>query len=341
MRVITIDDLAKIIQQHTFDQFVLDMIDYLYQDFYNWASFKKMPRPAIEVTDGVIEVMPIANNQYYTFKYVNGHPKNPAKNKLTVVATGQISDATNGYPLMFSEMTLLTAFRTAATAALATKLLARHDSKTIAIIGTGAQSEFQVLSQRLVRRITTVRYFDTDAKAMAKFANNINKRAPELILIPCNSAQDALNGADIITVCTAAKGHVKVIDNQWLNKGVHINSLGGDCPGKTELDPLILFNSKIVVEFLPQTKIEGEIQSLSEEEIKKVVHAELWQIIRKEKSARESDLDITLFQSVGFALEDFSTLRLVYDLALKYDIGQQLNLIPHLDDPKNLISLLG
>ncbi|MBP9743612.1 MAG: ornithine cyclodeaminase [Burkholderiales bacterium] len=340
MKIVTLDDLAQIVKQHTFDKFVLDLISYLKNDFGNWESFVKMPRPAIHVEGGVIEVMPTANKQYYTFKYVNGHPKNPLNNKLTVVGTGQISHIDNGYPLMFSEMTLLTAFRTAATAALATDLLAKKNSTTMAIIGTGAQSEFQVLSQCLVRNISTLRYFDIDQHAMNKFKQNIANRAPQLELIECNNPQNAIVGADIITVCTAVKGHKKVLESDWIIPGTHINGLGGDGPGKTELDLNILYKSKVVIEFLPQTKIEGEIQQLSDEEINKVVYAELWELVTQKKPSRQNNAEITLFQSVGFAIEDFSALRLVYDLACKYNLGRNLNIIPQLKDPKNLIALL-
>lgn len=340
MKVITIDDLSQIIKTHSFDQFMSDLISYMKQDFANWLEFEKMPRPAIHVDGGVIEVMPTANKEYYTFKYVNGHPNNPLDNKLTVIGTGQLSKVSNGYPLLFSEMTILTAFRTAATSALATSLLSRADSTTLAIIGTGAQSEFQVLSARLVRKIDTIKYFDTDKHAMEKFRKNIVKRAPELKLVECSSAKEAVHETDIITICTAAKGHFKIIENDWVTSGMHINGLGGDCPGKTELDSEILFRSKLVVEFLPQTKIEGEIQKLSEKEISDVLHAELWEIISNHKAGRTSEEEVTLFQSVGFAIEDFSTLRLVLDLSDKYNIGQNLNIVPNLEDPKNLISLL-
>jgi ornithine cyclodeaminase len=173
MRVITIDDLSNIVKKHTFDQFMKDLIGYIKEDFINWEKFEKMPRPAIHVENGVIEVMPTANDEYYTFKYVNGHPKNTHKDKFTVIGTGQISNVEDGYPILFSEMTVLTAFRTAATSALGIDALSRNDSNTIAIIGTGAQSEFQILASRLVRNLKKVKYFDIDQAAMNKFKLNM------------------------------------------------------------------------------------------------------------------------------------------------------------------------
>ncbi len=338
MKLITVNDLAQLIKIHSFDDFIRDLVQYLKQDFARFDQFDKSPRYAAHVPGGVIELMPIADNKYFSFKYVNGHPGNPAFDKQTVVATGQLSEITFGYPLLLSEMTILTALRTSATTILATDYLARKNSQIMALIGTGAQSEFLTLGHQLIRPIHTIRYFDTDTQAMEKFARNMLKHG--LKLIPCASAEEACRGADIITVCTACKLHAQVLNNSWIKPGVHINGLGGDCPGKTELDRDILFRGKVVVEYLPQSIIEGEIQQLKPAEITQVVHAELWELVKQSKAGRENEQEITIFDSVGFALEDYSALRLCYDLANKYNIGTDIDLIPPLQDPKNLIGAL-
>ena len=338
MKVLSVEDVAAIVAQHGFNNFITDLVKYLKQNFIRWNEFNKTPRHALHVDGGVIELMPVCDNKYYTFKYVNGHPKNPLSGKQTVVATGQLSQVSDGYPLILSEMTTLTAFRTAATSIIATDLLAKKDAKTLAIIGTGAQSEFQTLAHLLVRNIKTVRYYDIDPLAMKKYQANLANCGIELIA--CNDAKEAVTGADIIIVCTACKGHVNVILNEWLTDGVHINALGGDCPGKTELELEILSRSKIVVEFMEQSLIEGEIQRLRKTDAEKMVHSELWQIIAGKKEGRINDTEITLFDSVGFAMEDYSVLRLIYDLSIQYDLGQELELIPQITDPKNLFSVL-
>ncbi len=338
MKVLSVGDVATIVAQHGFNNFITDLVKYLKQDFTRWNEFNKTPRHALHVDGGVIELMPVCDNKYYTFKYVNGHPKNPLSGKQTVVATGQLSQISDGYPLILSEMTTLTAFRTAATSILATDLLAKKDAKTLAIIGTGAQSEFQTLAHLLVRNIKTVRYYDIDPLAMNKYRANLANCGIEIIA--CDNAKEAVTGADIIIVCTACKGHVNVILNEWLTDGVHINALGGDCPGKTELELEILSRSKVVVEFMEQSLIEGEIQRLSKTDAEKIVHSELWQIVAGEKEGRTNDTEITLFDSVGFAMEDYSVLRLIYDLSRQYNLGQELDLIPQIADPKNLFSVL-
>jgi ornithine cyclodeaminase len=338
MKLININDVNKLIKTHGFIQFITDLTTYLKEDFTNWYQFKKSSRHATHFTDGVIELMPIANDKYYSFKYVNGHPNNPLQNKQTVVATGQLSCAINGYPLMFSEMTILTALRTAATSMLASKYLSNPKSKTLAIIGTGAQSEFQTLTHLMIRNIETIKYYDIDPKAMDKYENNMQHL--EQNLQRCNNAKDAVLDADIVIVCTACKGHVDVIKSVWINPGTHINALGGDCPGKTELELELLLKSQIIVEYLPQSKIEGEIQLLNNEMIDNLLLGELWQILNHDIEFSYNNQIITIFDSVGFALEDYSILRLVYDLSNKYKIGEEIDFIPPLKDPKNLITII-
>ncbi len=338
MKIITEEVLSELVKIHGIENYLKDLMVVLKQDFVHWQEFNKIPRPSMQVPGGVLELMPICNDKYYTFKYVNCHPKNPQSGLMTVVATGQLSRVDTGYPLMFSEMTLLTALRTSATTALVADLMARKNSKVLAIIGTGAQSEFLVKALSLVREITEIRYFDIDPLAMNKFEKNLKGTA--LKLVRCLNAEEAVHGADIITTCTACKAHVDVLKNNWISEGVHINALGGDTVGKTELEFSILSRSKIVVEYFDQCIIEGEIQRFDVEEGKKKVYAELHEIFTGTKAVRENEKEITLYDSVGVAIEDYSALRLTYELANKYDMGEELNLTPVLADPKDLISLL-
>ena len=338
MKILTVDDLVKLITLHGFDNYIKDLMSMLRNDFSRWQEFTKMPRPAMHVPDGVLELMPICDNKYYSFKYVNCHPKNPDTGKQTVVATGQLSYVDTGYPLLFSEMTLLTALRTAAVSALAADLMARKDAKILNIIGTGAQSEFQIKALQIVREISEVRFFDIDSAAMDKFEKNL-KNSP-FKLVRCHSAEEAVSTSDIITTCTARKAHVDVIKDNWVKPGMHLNAVGGDCPGKTELALSILPRSRIVVEYLEQSLVEGEIQRLTKAEAKSFVHAELYELVTGKKPGRVNDQEITLFDSVGIALEDYSALRLSYELALRHNLGKEYDFVPNITDPKNLLSAL-
>jgi ornithine cyclodeaminase len=342
LKIITIDTVRECLAKTTIKTFFTDFINYLEQDFAKWQEFDKRPRPAFHSKDGVVELMPVSNQDYFSCKTVNGHPNNPKQNKMCVIATGLLAQMETGYPILFSEMTLLTALRTGATSALASKYLARKNSSKIAIIGCGSQAEFQILAHSVLFDITTVKCFDTDPLTMAKFANNLQDQNFQIIL--CNSAQECVQGVDIIITVTADKLMAQVLQNNWIEEGVHINGLGGDCPDKTELDPLILEKAKIVIELWEQTKEEGEIQALvkkyGELEAKNRVYGELWEIITSTKLGRTDEKEITLFDGVGFGLEDYSILRFMDKLTDDLGIFEKMNIIPDIEDPKNLFGLL-
>lgn len=330
MKLITTTNLCALVRHIGLEAFNARLLHALEQDFARWQEFHLSPRHATHYPHGVIELMPCADDRLYSFKYVNGHPANPIQGKLSVVAVGMLAEVESGYPLMLCEMTWLTALRTAATAALGASHLARINSRTLGIVGTGAQSEFQVLALAGVRPIETVRYFDVDHKAMTKFKRNL--AGHDLKLIPCKNAAEAAEGADLVVTATAAKLKERILTDEMIGPGVHIHGLGGDCPGKTELDPALLDRAKIVVEYSPQSREEGEIQNQPHANI----HAELWELVTGRRLGRESDEEVTLMDSVGFALEDYSALRLVYELVQETGIGDEVELLPDLADPKDL-----
>lgn len=338
VRSLTTHDIRELLQKVGIEVFLLTLIERVKSDFSRWNEFDKTPRIANHYPHGVIELMPISDQNFYSFKYVNGHPNNPADGNQTVVAMGLLADVKSGYPLMVSEMTLLTALRTAATSALASQLLARKNSKTLALIGTGAQSEFQTFAHHAALGIERVQFFDVDPQAMVKFESNMSDLNIELV--KCTSTSEAVKGADIVVTCTADKKQAIVLSNDDVVPGMHVSGLGGDCPGKTELDSKILPRAKLVVEFFEQSFIEGEIQHFSEAEAKKLVYAEMWELVNQAKPGRESDDEITVFDSVGFAIEDYSVLRAIYDLAEEHDIGKVEDFVPPISDPKNLYGFL-
>lgn len=338
MILLEIQTIKQLIIKLGIKNFFIRLVENLQEDFAHWSEFEKSSRHAIYVENGVLELMPVCNKSLYSFKYVNGHPNNAMRKKLTVVALGMLADVNTGYPLLLSEMTLLTAIRTAATCALATRYLAKTKSKKLAIIGCGAQSEFQVLAHHALFDLSEVHYFDLDHHAMERFARNLSSES--FTLVAASSGREAIKDVDIIITATAAPGKNNILEYNWLQPGQHICGIGGDSIGKTELEPEILKRSKIVVEYFPQTHHEGEIQNLGDD-ANKYVYAELWQIVSKEKPGRENDTELTVFDDVGFALEDYSVLRLVYELAKQYQLGKKVDLIPEsLSDCKNLYGLL-
>lgn len=334
MKILTLADVQKLIHKVGLTSLLQHVVEAMEFDFSRWHEFNLSSRHATHYAHGVIELMPCSDDRLYSFKYVNGHPGNPGKGLLSVVALGQLSEVSSGYPLMISEMTLLTALRTAVTGVLAANYLARSDARKLAIIGTGAQAEFQVMGFASLFQLEEVRYYDCESSAMKKFAKNLS--GEKFNLVACQTINETMSSADIVVTATAAKKQQCLITLEDIAPGTHIHAMGGDCPGKTELDANLLEQSKVVVEYLPQSLLEGEMQQCSEIEI----YAELWELIAKNKPGRTNDQEITVFDSVGFALEDFSILRVVHELAKEYQLGTELALIPELDNPKNLYGLI-
>jgi ornithine cyclodeaminase len=325
------------------ERIIGELIDALATDFRRWPALDKRERVASHSPGGVIELMPASDGVTYGFKYVNGHPGNPARGFQTVTAFGLLADVHNGYPTFLAEMTLLTALRTAATSGLAARTLARPDVRTLALIGTGSQAEFQALGMRAALGVTHLRAWDVDPAARAKLVRNA--RALGFAVHEATSAADAVTGADVVTTCTADKRNATVLTADMLAlaaPGVHVNAIGGDCPGKTELDPAILTapGTAVVVEYTPQTRIEGEIQQLDPD----FGVTELWEILVGDAPGRTALDQVTVFDSVGFAVEDWCALRYVHD-AVRADpwargLLQQVDLVAEPADPKDLWSLV-
>ena len=330
-----VNSICKLISLVGIEHFIENLVEYLECDFRDWQKFDKSARLASHTDLGVIELMPIANEKHYSFKYVNGHPSNTHAGLQTVIAFGALSKSSTGYPLLLTELTLLTAIRTAATSVLAAKYLARKDCKTMALIGNGTQAEFQAIAFHHLLGVQHIRCFDLDRNASEKLVTNLN-HFPGLTIEICNSTKDAVLGADIVTTATADKKNATIITPDMIMGGMHINGIGGDCPGKTEIHKDVLLNSKIFVEYEPQTRVEGDIQQLPEG----CAVTELWAVINQTQKGRSEENEITFFDSVGFALEDYSVMRLVYDLVKQYGLEQTTQLVPLLKDPKNLYALI-
>ena len=334
--LLTTTDIARIVAVHGLPAVLSRMVDYLEADYRRWQAFEKTPRLASHSPVGVIELMPICDDREYSFKYVNGHPGNPAKGLSTVVAFGVLADVASGYPAVISELTLTTAIRTAATSVMAARLLARADSKVMALIGNGAQSEFQANAFHHLMGIEEVRLFDVDPAATDKLAANLALSAPALRVLRCADVAEAVKGADIVTTVTADKTNATILTADMIEPGMHLNAVGGDCPGKTELEAAVLERANVFVEFEPQSRIEGELQQMPEG----FQVCELWRVLAGEAAGRGDAAEVTLFDSVGFALEDYASLRLMRDYARELGMGRDAGLIPDMADPKNLFGYM-
>lgn len=328
-----VDHMARWIRRDGAARIIRDIAACLEEDLARWESFEKIPRVASHTPVGVIELMPITDMELYSFKYVNGHPSNPARGFQTVTAFGALADVSSGYPIFLAEMTLLTALRTAAISAVAAKHMARPDTVRMAMIGAGSQAEFQALGMRELVGIQELFVYDVDPAAVAKLRRNLEPLG--FRIKDCESVDQAVDDADIITTCTADKQLATVLLDRQVSAGVHINAIGGDCPGKTELERSILDRGRVVVEFEPQTRIEGEIQHAPEG----FSVTELWEVVTGAVPGRTSGDEVTIFDSVGFAIADFSALKVCRAATTGRDLHTEIDLIAEPGDPKDLYSL--
>jgi ornithine cyclodeaminase len=331
---VSVANMMRLVHAVGIETVLVELADVIEADFRRWDLFDKTPRIASHSKEGVIELMPTSDGEIYSFKYVNGHPKNMAQGLQTVTAFGLLAEVSTGYPSLLTEMTLLTALRTAATSAMVARHLAPKGARTMAIIGNGAQAEFQALAFKAVCGIDHVQLYDIDPLATAKTARNLAHSG--LKVTACASSQSAIEGAGIITTCTADKQLATILTDNMIGAGVHINAVGGDCPGKTELHRDILQRADTYVEYTPQTRIEGEIQQMPPE----YPVTEMWKVVTGQTAGRRDAGQITLFDSVGFAIEDFSALRYIRGKLDGTGFYQDLDMIADPDDPRDLFGML-
>ncbi len=201
-----------------------------------------------------------------------------------------------GEPLVTMDGRLITEMRTAAVSAVATDLLARREVKVLAILGTGVQARSHLEALRLVRQFREVRVWSP---------HNAAQFAGEHGVIAASSAEQAVTGADVVVVATSAT--TPVLKGEWLNEGVHINAVGATRPNWRELDDEVLVRAKLFVESREAaSKESGDVIAAGQ------IFAELGEVIAGSKSGRKSDREMTLYKSVGVAVEDITAANLVY-----------------------------
>ena len=312
-------EAAELVRRKGLAHCLQTIAEHIEADFRRWPDFDKTARVASHSESGVIGLMPVDDSHRYSFKYANGHPGNTRHGLSTVMAFGVLADVDTGAPLLLSELTLTTALRTAAMSALT---------------GNGAQSELQALAFQHMVGITELHVFDLDLAATAKLVANLQGHG--LSLTVCQRTAEAVRGADIVTTVTADKIQATILTAEMIEPGMHLNAVGGDCPGKTELDGTILDAAKVFVEYEPQSRVEGEIQHKPDD----FQVTELWQVLLGQKAGRDNADQVTVFDSVGFALADFSALHFRFAAANELGLGERTALIPQLANPKNLFGLL-
>lgn len=260
-------------------------------------------------------------------KIVNTHPENRSRYGLpTVAGIIVLASPENGSILAIMEATWITVVKTAAASAIATRHLARKGGETLGLVGAGLQAiaHLEALSQ--VMKLREVRVWSRTRRTAEKLVEQVSGSYPEVEFKLSGEVREAVEGCDVVATLTPSRK--PLVKAEWVEKGVHINAMGADAPGKQELDPAILRKAKIVVDDLEHSKQSSELNVplsrglLSPEHI----YAEIGEILLGRKPGRTSPDEITVFASTGVAIQDVATAQIVYRKALKKGFGLKINL---------------
>lgn len=259
-------------------------------------------------------------------KIASGFYDNQKKGLPPGIAVIVLLDLETSMPLAIMDGTHITAYRTGAAGAVAADLLARKNSENVGIVGAGTQGRMQLLGLMELFDIKAVKVWDINRDMAKRYQNQMSEELS--IEIDVVETPDAVvPNADILV--TATPSRKALINVASIHEELHINAIGADGPGKQELDPQIMTHvSKIVVDSLEQCRKIGEIQhALSQGLIKESeIHAEIGEIINGEKVGRESENEITLFDSTGLSAQDIAAAKIVYDAAKARGLGRRINL---------------
>jgi ornithine cyclodeaminase/alanine dehydrogenase len=255
-------------------------------------------------------------------KVVSVYANNPGQYNLpTTIGTLLLNDPRTGAPLAVMDASYLTAVRTGAVTGVATQHLARKDAKRVGIFGAGVQAQTQLWAVCSVRAVESANVYDPDATRARAYADEMSKRL-NVTVNPVGEARLAVEGMDVIVAASSA--HEPLFDGHWLVPGQHINGIGAHTPTARELDTTTIVRSKVVPDLADACWVEAGdlIIPLNEGAITKDhVSASLGQVVAGLKPGRENEREITLFKSVGLALQDVSTASFVYRKALEAKAG--------------------
>ena len=291
--------------------------------FLQWALGKSQmpPKSYLTVDKGDFRAMPASLPGAAGLKWVNVHPGNPSRNLPTVMAVIIYNDPATGYPLAIMDGTDITAYRTGAASAVASKYLARKNSCTLGLVGAGRQAYTQLMAHAAIYDLQLIKVYDISEAATARLM-----RAFPQYRIEAHTLPDVL-ASDI--VCTVTPAHQPVVKKEWVKPGVHINAVGADAHGKEELDPEILNEAVIFVDDMRQASTSGEINVPLDRGLLNPnrIRGSLSDLVAGLKAGRGSDREITVFDSTGLAIEDIACARLIYEKVKDREGYTRLNFI--------------
>jgi alanine dehydrogenase len=270
---------------------------------------KMPPKVYLGLEHGDFRAMPAALPGSAGVKWVNVHPENPSRGLPSIMAVLIYSDPESGYPLAIMDATEITAYRTGATAAIASKYLARRDSHRVGIIGAGFQAHTQILAHAELFSPVSINVFDVSQLAVDRLVHSFSQFSVRSCSIQEAAASDI--------VCTLTPSRNPIVKREWIKPGTHINAVGADAPGKQELDPSILKDAVVIVDDLKQASGSGEINVPIQKGVYNIgeIHGTLAEVVTGKKKARANDKDITVFDSTGIAVEDIAVAKLMFEKA--------------------------
>lgn len=251
-------------------------------------------------------------------KWVNSHPENPKRHGLpSVMGLYILSDPATAAPVAILDGTVLTAARTGAAAAVASKHLAKKGAKTIGFVGTGVQSGFLLDAHRVLYPELEVLAFDVREDAARAFAERVGGRVASLAEV---------SGADI--VCASTPSRVPVVLRKDVRAGAHLNAIGADAPGKQELEGSILADARVFIDDFEQATHSGEVNVPLHDGTytKDRIEGTLGEVVARKKPGRKGD-EITVFDSTGLAIQDLALARVLVDVAKKRGLGTSLEIV--------------
>ncbi len=309
---IGVSDIQRLVQAIGAGTFMERLAAEIEADYRRWGEFEKSARLASHSADGVIELMPTSDGRLYSFKYVNGHPRNTSVGLLTVTAFGVLADVDTGYPLLLSELTVTTALRTAAMSALAAKWMARSDSRVMALIGNGAQSEFQAIAFCRMG-IEVLRLYDVDGAASAKLERNL-RALPEFAAVKIVRTSSSAE-------CLPGRGHCHHGDRRQEERGDPDPADAASRPAHQRPGRRLSRQDRAARRRAAHAWCArgGRVRAAIAHRGRDPADAggfsgdrdlPTWSAARRPGATVRRT--ITIFDSVGFALEDYSALRFLY-----------------------------
>jgi ornithine cyclodeaminase/alanine dehydrogenase len=263
---------------------------------------------------GVVEIISMKASS-------GGFPNNPTEHDVpSGMGTILLFDARTCALICAMDGSLITGLRTGAAGAVSVKALARKNAKTITSIGTGNQARMQIRAIREVMTIATIHAWDHNPRALAQYQADI-QREFGIPVVMARSKRDAVEQADILVTTTRGKG--SLVEADWVRPGTHIVAIGTDTRGKQELEPEVFRNAKIVNDSIAQCIEKGETWHPLTKNIitEEGIHAEIGEILLGQKPGRETDDEITIFDSTGMAIQDNTTSFRIYRNAIASNTG--------------------